>query len=197
MTTFSDDCAELGELWPQLRGALSKDTGDIATLGGTAESVPFNADVMHAITELEDRVPPATTWAAGCGSETWPHRPVAVCLVNLPRFHARLMDLNLSRDAAAIETDLYYWRRTVKLALRLIDPPWDLPAWVVCTAHDIPRVRLRHIGAERAIQWANGEPRPVLVRDGYWLCPHCGATWPNEQWELLIAALTAPVRQAS
>ena len=199
MTTFADDCAELGDLWPRLREALGKDTGETALSAAFTGSVPFNPDVMHAITELAARVPSATTWAADLGGEAWPKRPVAVCLANLPRFHARLMDLGALRlrDAAALEADVHHWLRLAKLALRLIDPSWDLPAWVVCTAHDQPVSRLRHIGAERAIrQTANG-PVTELVRDGYWLCPHCGTTWPQSHWELLIAALMAPVRRAS
>ena len=197
MTTFAGDCAELGDLWPRLRAALGKDTGDTALSAAFTGSVPFNPDVMHAITELAARVPTATTYAAKLAGERWERRPVDVCLVNLPRFHDRLMALTMARDAAMVEADVHHWLRLAKLALRLIDPSWDLPPWVVCTAHDEPLSRLRHIGAERAIVYDSGEPRTVLVRDGYWLCPHCGATWPQSHWELLIAALMAPVRQAS
>lgn len=196
MTTFAGDCAELGDLWPRLRQALGKDTGDGALSAAFTGSVPFNADVMHAITQLAAEIPPAAMRAARLGGEQWPPRPVGVCLLNLPRFHARLMDLALAREAAMLEAAVYHWLRLAKLALRLIDPSWDLPRWVVCTACDAAP-RLRHIGAERAIVWEAGEPRTVLVRDGYWLCPHCGTTWPQSHWELLIAALMAPARRAS
>src|SRR5262249_9697544 len=154
-----------------------------------AGSVPFNHDVLSAMVELSAHVPATTTWAAKLAGEPWPARPVPACLLNLPRFHDRLTGLCLNRHAAALEGDVRRWLRLGRRRPRLIDPSWDLPPWVVCTAHEVPQTRLRHVGAERAIQWDAGRPRTGLVRDGYFLCPHCGQTWPNGQWEMLIAAL--------
>lgn len=196
MTTFAGDCAELGDLYPRLHEALGKDTGDTSLGAARQGSVPFNPDVMHALTELAAEIPRAAMRAARLGGEAWPPRSVDVCLVNLPRFHGRLTGLAMARDAALLEAACYHWLRLAKLALRLIDPSWDLPAWVVCTACD-EAPRLRHVGAERAILYDAGAPRTVLVRDGYWLCPHCGTTWPQSHWELLIAALTGVIRQAA
>jgi len=196
---FAEDCAELGELWPQLAEALQKDTG--ATSGATAitASEPFNLDVMRAMVELSAQVPVTTAWAAERCGEPWRPRPVPTCLHNLPRFHERLLALQIATTAQAVEQDVRRWRRLAKLALRLIDPSWDLPSWVVCTAHEVPSTPLRHVGAERAIVWEvvqeEGKPKKkpstVLMRDGYWLCEHCGQTWPTAQWELLVAAVKA------
>lgn len=198
--TIAAACAELAQLWPGLPAALTKDTTGVKGTQVTAGAV-VNAEVLHAMIVLRAEIPAAVVTACGVVGEPWQPRTVPVCLTAIPRLAGRMHDLRLAAECADLEDAVRYWLRLTKRALGLVDQPWDLPSWVRCPDHDIPSVKLLHVGAERAITRDGDALRTERVRDGYLLCPHCGAKWPlrgyESHLERLVSALRPAAREAS
>jgi hypothetical protein len=120
---MSDDlghaCAELAALMRALIPALSRDSrpsrGRTALSAGRA----VNPDVLHAMIILAAEIPAACAAACEVTGEPWQHRPSAICLRAIPRLHHRLTVLGMPAAARDLETGVYHWTQTVKLALGL------------------------------------------------------------------------------
>lgn len=191
MTTLGAAVTELATLLPALACAIGRDTGQGTISSAFTPGSVVNQAVFHAILTLEREIPQTYHHARGLVSEspTNPSRTVGSCLLALPRFGDRMITLGKVQDARELEVTVAGWVRLSKRALGFIAPSWHLPPEWVCPDHDTPRTRLRHVGAEEAVRWVREGKREgwkrEQVRNPYIFCPHCGAVWPWEQWDLL------------
>lgn len=123
---FGHACAELAALIPALIRALSRDSvpsdGRTAALSAGRAVSP---SVLHAMIILAAEIPAACAAACQVTGEPWQHRPLAICLRAIPRLHHQLTALGMPAAARDLETGVYRWTRTVKLALGLRTP--DIP----------------------------------------------------------------------
>jgi hypothetical protein len=184
MTTLADACAELATLIPCLAAALPRDNTTTGPGGDPSASVPFNPDVMYAITVIAE-IPAATKRAAETVGELWRPRPIPICLRALPRLSQRMTATGERAAATQLEAATHHWVRVTKIALgfRLPDTPVPGGPWFCPAAdHTGPPSELRRAGAEAFLR-RGGDGPPLEWQDaGRIYCPGCGADWPVGEW---------------
>lgn len=194
-TALADDITELLILWPHLAQALARDAGtpEGERVSGDAGvfGLPLNADVLQAMTVLDDEVPHLARWAAAVVAEQpLADQALVTQLRHFPRLHERMLVTAAVQEAAQLAAGVRAMLRRVKLALGLRTR--DRPLGHFCPLHDDALCELVAPGDEGALVYQRldrqGQPiAPTVewVRSDRALCRHCGASWAPSQYLLL------------
>ena len=183
MTTLADACTELATLIPCLAQALPRDNTTSGRGGDPSASVPFNPDVMHALTVIAAEIPRATRLACVAIGEPWQPRTIPTCLRALPRLAGRLTSTGQQAAAAQLDEAARWWIRITKQALGLRTP--DLPIGYPCPIHDGPPAGLLAAGSEGFLRRQRDGLVVEWVHAGRVFCPACGAAWGPGEWAML------------
>jgi hypothetical protein len=189
--TVADHCAELATLAPMLGPALTRDNTHTGRGRPIAPLNLYNTDVLIARITLEHEIPAAAIRSAELLHEHWQVRDIRVSLIALPRFAARMHDLNLVTEHRHLEALAASWVRLTKQALGLRSHPRYLDA--ACPHCDDGTLMLDS-GTEGFIDPRDLTAPPVWVHGPHVWCPACGADWPQSRWDLLLRILEQAAR---
>lgn len=200
MTALEGDVTELLILWPHLAGALEKDAGtatDAVRVSGSADpalSLPVNADVLGALTELSAEVPALAYQASRLVREPFQDRTVDDHLRHMPRWHERMLVTAAISEAAELAAAVHGLLHTVKASLGLRIPDRKLGQF--CPLHDDPLRELVAPGPEGTLRYdrvdRDGKPVRVAVDwsyDNAVVCRSCSASWSPGPPMLLLSRL--------
>jgi hypothetical protein len=192
---IDETALELALLWPALAGALERDgrppdTERVST-SGSALSLPVNADVLRALTQLGSEIPATAAWVAEVlGQRTPSGRDILDHLRHLPVAYERLVATNAAQQAGRLARYAAGWLHTVKVALGLRIPDRRLGQY--CPRHDDPLAELVAPGDDGQLRYrrtdADGRPVDAIVtwsRADAVLCRSCGVSWTPGQYLLL------------
>lgn len=186
MNDLTEACADLERWLPALTDALQRDNAPTGRSSSVTAAGVVNPDVLHALITLARQIPATTRTAAELCGENWPpKRPLTTCLRQLPRFAARLENLQLPNAARDIDHHVSHWLSITKYALGLRLP--DTPIGYNCPLHDDPSP-LVAVGAEGTITTTMNV---IWQQGGLITCRSCGAEWPATQWLHLGRILAA------